>query len=70
MKNQIEISFNGMTEKVPSGTTVADLIARSGENDRNLIVEQNNRFIHPRAYPSTVVGEGDRVELLNPDFGG
>jgi thiamine biosynthesis protein ThiS len=70
MRNEIEITFNGITEKVSPGTTVADLIARSEENDKNLIVERNNRFVHPHAYASTLVGHGDRIELINPDFGG
>jgi thiamine biosynthesis protein ThiS len=70
MESIIEITLNGMLEKVPPGTTVADLIVRVGENDRNLIVERNNRFVHPHTYPSTIVGEGDRIEMINPDFGG
>ena len=70
MENIIEIILNGRQEKVSPGTTVADLIERAGENDRNLIVERNNRFVHPYAYPSTCVGDGDRIELINPDFGG
>ncbi|MBP1749393.1 MAG: uncharacterized protein H6Q52_1932 [Deltaproteobacteria bacterium] len=70
MENTIEIIFNGMKEKVESGTTVADLILQAGENDKGLIVEQNNRFVHPRTYQSTTVKEGDKIELINPDFGG
>jgi len=70
MTHDIEITFNGATEKVSCGTTVADLIAQSGENDKNLIVERNNRFVHPHTYASTPVSHGDRIELINPDFGG
>ena len=70
MESIIEITLNGMQEKITSGTTVADLVAQAGEGDRNLIVEQNNRFVHPHSYRSTVVKKGDRIELINPDFGG
>ncbi len=70
MKGEIEITLNGMKEKTKTGTTIADIISRAGENDKSLIVEQNNRFVHPHAYPSTIVCEGDRIELINPDFGG
>ena len=70
MKDDIQITSNGMTEEVPPGTTVADLIVQSGENDKGLIVERNNRFVHPHAYSSTLVSHGDRIELINPDFGG
>lgn len=66
----IEIVLNGLREEVPAGTTVAELIRMSGEEDKHLIVECNNRFIHPHAYPKTAVEEGDKVEFINPDFGG
>jgi len=29
-----------------------------------------NRFIHPQAYHTTLISEGDRIEFINPDFGG
>ena len=67
---EIEIILNGIREKVPSGTTIADLISRAGEADRHLIVECNNRFVHGHTYPSTVLNDGDKIEFINPDFGG
>jgi len=70
MELKIEITLNGMREKVLSGTSIRDLIVQSRENDKNLIVEKNNRFIHPHTYGSTILEDGDRVELINPDFGG
>ncbi|MBP7529499.1 MAG: sulfur carrier protein ThiS [Syntrophorhabdaceae bacterium] len=66
----IEIIFNGIKEKVPAGTTIAELIVRIGEQDKHLIVECNNSFIHPHTYPVTTLNEGDRIEFINPDFGG
>lgn len=66
----IEIIFNGFKEKVPAGTTIAELIDRAGEGDKHLVVECNNRFIHAQAYPATTLNEGDRIEFINPDFGG
>ena len=70
MPAQIEIILNGLKEKVPAGTTIAELIKMSGEEDKHLIVECNNRFIHPHAYPKTAVEEGNKIEFINPDFGG
>ena len=67
---EIEITFNGMKEKVPSGTTISDLIRHAGEMDKHLVVERNNRFVHGCAYTSTTLNDGDRVEFINPDFGG
>lgn len=70
MEPKIEITLNGIREKVLSGTSIHDLIVQERENDKNLIVEKNNRFIHPHTYGSTILEDGDRVELINPDFGG
>ncbi|MHB8109186.1 MAG: sulfur carrier protein ThiS [Syntrophorhabdaceae bacterium] len=67
---EIEIIFNGLRQKIARGMMIAELIDLSGEHDRNLIVERNNKFIHPHMYDSTVLEDGDRVEFINPDFGG
>ncbi|MDD3847143.1 MAG: sulfur carrier protein ThiS [Syntrophorhabdaceae bacterium] len=67
---QIEIILNGLKERVPEGTTISELIKSSGEADKHLVVERNNRFIHSHAYPTTTVEEGDKIEFINPDFGG
>jgi len=67
---QIEITLNGLKERVPEGTTIAGLIEMSGEEDKHLVVERNNRFIHSQAYHTTLISEGDRIEFINPDFGG
>lgn len=68
--SEIEITLNGMKEKVPSDITISDLIRHMGEIDKHLVVELNNRFVHGYAYPSTILNGGDRVEFINPDFGG
>ena len=68
--SEIEITLNGMKERVPPGTTISDLIRHVGETDKHLVVEHNNRFVHGYAYPSTTLDDGDRVEFINPDFGG
>ncbi|HNS15630.1 MAG TPA: sulfur carrier protein ThiS, partial [Syntrophorhabdaceae bacterium] len=66
----IGIILNGMMEKVPANTTIADLIRTMDEKDSGLIVELNNRFVFPQKYPEAVLSEGDKVEFINPDFGG
>ncbi|MEN6617669.1 MAG: sulfur carrier protein ThiS [Syntrophorhabdus sp.] len=67
---QIEIVLNGFRQKIARETSIAGLIALSGEHDRNLIVERNSRFVHPHTYDSIILQDGDRVEFINPDFGG
>jgi len=67
---KIEITFNGMKEMVPENATIADLIKLTKEKDSGLIVELNNRFVFPQKYPEAVLSDGDKVEFINPDFGG
>jgi thiamine biosynthesis protein ThiS len=67
---EIEIIFNGMKEKIPENTSVAQLINITGEKDKGLIVEHNGRFVFQQKYMTTVLSEGDKVEFINPDFGG
>ena len=70
MKGTINIIVNGMEEEVPEGATLAFLIERFQEKDPALIVEHNGRFIFPKEYNTTAVSPNDRVEFINPDFGG
>jgi sulfur carrier protein ThiS len=49
---------------------VEEAIRHWDENDLNLIVELNHRFVHPDTYGSIRLREGDRLELINPAFGG
>lgn len=69
-KKKIEIIFNGVKETIEEKTTIAKLISIYNENDGGLIVEQNNRYIFPNRYETTFINEGDKIEFINPDFGG
>ncbi len=66
----IRIVVNGFEEAVPESTTIEDLIRRFEEGDVDLIVEHNGRFVYPRQYATIHVAAGDRVEFINPNFGG
>lgn len=66
----IHITVNGFIESVPADASLADLIVRFKEGDVDLIVELNGRFIYPRQYAATRVRAGDRLEFINPNFGG
>lgn len=64
------VIINGFPEKIPEHMTVAQLIILFKEGDRDLIVEHNGRFVYPSQYESTIVSNGDRIEFINPNFGG
>lgn len=70
MKEEIEITINGFKEKVSADVTILGLIEQFKEYDVHMIVEHNGRFIYPKEYETTSVSEGDRLEFINPDFGG
>lgn len=70
MNEEIEILLNGFREKVPKGITISSLILKFKEDDVHLIVEHNGRFVYPQKYVTTRISEGDRIEFLNPNFGG
>ncbi|MDQ3915780.1 MAG: sulfur carrier protein ThiS [Actinomycetota bacterium] len=66
------ISVNGEARAVPEGTTVIDLIASLGHDPagRGIAAAVNGEVTPRSAWGSTVVGEGDRVEILAAIGGG
>jgi thiamine biosynthesis protein ThiS len=70
MEATIEITLSGHKETVSQGTSLSQLIAQFDEGDTHLIVEHNGRFVYPQDYDTTVVRPGDRIEFINPNFGG
>ena len=70
VKGTIRIFVNGFPEEVPEGATLVFLIEHFQEKDRSLIVEHNGRFVFPKHYSTTTVSPNDRIEFINPHFGG
>ena len=64
------ITLNGIKETVPDGITIKDLIEWTREGDPDLIVEQNNVYIYPKAYHEQQVRPNDVIEFINPNLGG
>jgi thiamine biosynthesis protein ThiS len=70
MNGKIQIIVNGLEERVLENFTVANLIEIFKEDDAHLIVEYNGQFLYPQKYATTIVVDGDRIEFINPNFGG
>lgn len=66
----IQISVNGHMESVPASSRISVLIQHFQEYDTDLIVEHNGRFVYPDQYDGIVLKQGDRIEFINPNFGG
>ena len=70
MDKKIQIIVNGLEERVPANSTVSNLIELFKEDDAHLIVEYNGQFLYPKQYDTTFVLDRDRLEFINPNFGG
>jgi len=70
MNETVTVLVNGFREIVPIDASITFLIRHFKEYDKALIVEHNGRFVYPHQYDETTVSEGDRIEFLNPNFGG
>ena len=70
MDTMIHIIVNGLEERVPVDSNVSNLIERFKEDDAHLIVEYNGQFLYPQQYETTFITDGDRIEFINPNFGG
>lgn len=67
----MKITASGTELEVPSGCTIETLLSILGESPRHdMVVEINRVFVHAKAYSSTVIKEGDDVEMLYLSFGG
>ena len=66
----MDVIVNGFAERVSNDISIRQLIILFQEADTDLIVEHNGRFIYPRDYEKIRLSEGDRIEFINPNFGG
>jgi sulfur carrier protein len=68
--DDMSITLNDVAERVPVHSSLEAVIELFGEADPDMIVELNGRFVYPRAYAGTIIRKGDRIEFINPNFGG
>jgi sulfur carrier protein len=64
------IILNGSTHPLPAPLTLAELLASLGLTGRPVVVELNEAAILPREYPTTLVTDGARVEVVALAAGG
>lgn len=66
----MRIAVNGEEREVPEGTTVGDLVRALGLVEAPVAVERNQRVVRRAERDSTVLREGDRLELVTLVGGG
>jgi thiamine biosynthesis protein ThiS len=70
MKPEIHIELNCQPAAVPTGTTVADLVARTLPNARAYAVELNRAVLSRRDHAGREVRDGDKIEIVTLVGGG
>lgn len=66
----ITVRVNGQDREVPEGHTITDLLAELGLGDRRVAVERNREVVPRAAHGSTLLADGDRLELVTFVGGG
>ena len=66
----MQITLNGDTHEVPGPLTVTDLLAHLNIDGRRVAVEHNLVVLKRHLFDTTVVREGDNVEIVNFVGGG
>jgi sulfur carrier protein len=70
MTPSIDVVINGQSRSVNVGTTVAQLISELGLGDRRVAVERNRNVVPRAEHATTVLSEGDRLEVVTFVGGG
>ena len=66
----MNVFVNGNDTHVAEGSVISDLIKSLGLNAQRLAVELNRRIIRRAEWDSTMISEGDRVEIVHFVGGG
>ena len=70
MSCKLQIMLNGDTHEVAGPLTIADLLAQLDIDSRRVAVEHNLVVLKRDAFGTTLVQQGDAVEIVNFVGGG
>jgi thiamine biosynthesis protein ThiS len=70
MSCKLQITLNGDTHEVVGPLTIADLLAQLDIDSRRVAVEHNLVVLKRDAFGTTLVQQGDAVEIVNFVGGG
>jgi thiamine biosynthesis protein ThiS len=66
----MNVILNGTSHEFPAPVAIRGLLDQLGLGEKPVVVELNLRAIFPREFPSTMVNEGDRLEIVQITAGG
>ena len=67
---RLNITFNGDAMEIDGPLAVDQLLANFEIDERRVAVEHNLQILKRAAYGSTMVRDGDRIEVVNAVGGG
>ena len=70
MSAGVTVTINGEARVLPGAPTIAEVVAAEVESIRGVAVAVNASLVPRSTWPTTVVAEGDRIELLHAAQGG
>jgi sulfur carrier protein len=70
LKSQMTVFVNGVAHGIDQPLTVHDLLMELGLESRRLAVEINGEIVFRDRRDSTLLSEGDRVEIVHAIGGG
>jgi thiamine biosynthesis protein ThiS len=70
MEVMVQVTVNDEPRGLPAGATVADLVATLGLGPRRVAVEVNREIVARATYTTTVLNDGDTVEIIHFVGGG
>jgi sulfur carrier protein len=68
--SSITVVVNDDPHTLPAGSTVIDLLTSMELGPKWVVVERNGEPVERRDMPTTVLGDGDRIELVKAVAGG
>lgn len=66
----MRITVDGMKMEMSDGASLIDLLSGRGEPLDHVLVELNGRLVRKEDLYSTILSEGDEVEVILPAMGG
>ncbi len=66
----MKVTVNGEVREIETGASLEDLVASIGILNERIAIELNQSVIRKKDWPSTMVKNGDRVEIVHFVGGG
>ncbi len=66
----MNITLNGDARAIPDGLSVEGLLQHLGIVSKKVAVERNLEIVPKSTFPSTLIAEGDRLEIVHFIGGG